>query len=363
MKDYFSRLIQQTGISIASARGQSLARQNAEVIPIHVEEEKITGRSRELTEGKNFEDSVEKNEILSQIGESKETQQLERYDQSFFQNYSSPRDTLESSYIHSERESFHRPIEQRLEMKFSQELKNQEFAEQKALTFNHNRGMVKNGIDRDNSKNYVSTSKNRDAQQVIEENIINEFPEGLEKHQPEEKKGEAYFRNTQSSAKGGRYQLEANDLSDNEVEIDFGNQIQESEETVTKEFRESTTSESAMDSTDQIIRDRPIYLKEVREWVAENLPFGGEEIKSGTEIDKSESENKGHIKGGLFTLSYPELHQKPEFNDLRLSIGTISLIIEEPHKKESPQQIIKVDNRPMQETKTSRLSRYYIRTR
>lgn len=128
-------------------------------------------------------------------------------------------------------------------------------------------------------------------------------------------------------------------------------------------------------STDQIFQAKTnqVYLKDVRDWVAGTSYFNNEKTKSG---DPIETEDPGKVEprneNRAPAVSYPKPVEqrgkerpeieRPEINDFHLSIGTISLTIEEPQKGtqgKEPPRIIKVESREQKET--SRLSRHYIR--
>jgi hypothetical protein len=123
-------------------------------------------------------------------------------------------------------------------------------------------------------------------------------------------------------------------------------------------------------STDQIFQAKTnqVYLKDVRDWVAGTSYFNNEKTKSG---DPIETEDTGKVaprnENRAPAASYPKpVEQRgkegPEINDFHLSIGTISLTIEEPQKGtqgKEPPRMIKAESREQKET--SRLSRHYIR--
>ncbi len=103
------------------------------------------------------------------------------------------------------------------------------------------------------------------------------------------------------------------------------------------------------------------YLKQVRKWVAGSTP-DTEEIES---PDENVIQGKKEGSSQLIQI-IPESEQKvePDIQDFNLSIGTISLTIEEPQKeiqKKEPPQPAKVETRSSRESSSSRLSRHYIR--
>ncbi|MGE5418523.1 MAG: hypothetical protein ACM3N1_00305 [Accumulibacter sp.] len=138
-------------------------------------------------------------------------------------------------------------------------------------------------------------------------------------------------------------------------------------------YRRETSSGSK--STDQIFQAKTsqVYLKDVRDWVAGTSNFNNEKIKSGDSIETDDTgkvapRNENRAPGASYpAVSYPKpVEQRgiegPEINDFHLSIGTISLTIEEPQKGTQgmePPRVIKAERREQKET--SRLSRHYIR--
>jgi len=103
------------------------------------------------------------------------------------------------------------------------------------------------------------------------------------------------------------------------------------------------------------------HLKQVRNWVAGSTP-DTEEIES---LDENVIQGKKEAKPQFIPV-IPESEQKeaPDIQDFNLSIGTISLTIEEPQKeiqKKEPPQPAKVETRSSRESSSSRLSRHYIR--
>lgn len=273
MKGYFSRLIQQTGITVAGAPGQSFGRQNASITSIHAEEERIIAHPAKMTKETNSLDSIESPGIMSKIREN---------------------------------EDVHQPMEEMPKNELSGELQNEEPGERKAMV---------------------------------------------------------YARNAQIHSRKTWPQKEVKGLPNSEVEIDITDQDQQSNKQERQQSREDFTLKSAFESTDITGQEGEAYLKKIREWVA-GTPLGyGEEIKSKPAIEMQEPENLAHSERDIITPSYPK--QRSELNDFHLSIGTISLIIEDPRAKDTrkePSRAIKVENRSMRENENSRLSRHYIRT-
>jgi hypothetical protein len=135
-----------------------------------------------------------------------------------------------------------------------------------------------------------------------------------------------------------------------------------------QDYRKDTAPGSK--STDQIfqVKTKQVYLKDVRDWVAGTSHFNNEKIKSGDIIKTEDTEKVApRNENRAPAASYPKpVEQRgkegPEINDFHLSIGTISLTIEEPQKgtqSKEPPRMIKAESREQKET--SRLSRHYIR--
>lgn len=110
-------------------------------------------------------------------------------------------------------------------------------------------------------------------------------------------------------------------------------------------------------------------FKEVREWVAEPPVESSEEIKNkdASQTMKMERKIPGYFQEGQMPIaSYPrptesQQRDESEIHDFHLSIGTISLTIEELQKEvqnSEPPQVR--ERKPRPETSYSRLSRHYI---
>ncbi|MCD4768157.1 MAG: hypothetical protein K8R34_16850 [Methanosarcinales archaeon] len=103
------------------------------------------------------------------------------------------------------------------------------------------------------------------------------------------------------------------------------------------------------------------HLKQVRKWVSGSTPDTAEIESHEGRLIQGKKEAKPQ-----FIPAIPESEQKaePDIQDFNLSIGTISLTIEEPQKeiqKKEPLQPAKVETRSSSESSSSRLSRHYIR--
>ncbi len=103
------------------------------------------------------------------------------------------------------------------------------------------------------------------------------------------------------------------------------------------------------------------HLKQVRKWVSGSTP-DTEEIESQEgRVIQDKKEAKPQF---IPVISESKQKAEPDIQDFNLSIGTISLTIEEPQKeiqKKEPPQPAKVETRSGRESSSSRLSRHYIR--
>lgn len=114
-------------------------------------------------------------------------------------------------------------------------------------------------------------------------------------------------------------------------------------------------------------------LKEVRGWVAEAPDVSIKEIPS-KDISKTVSAEKGAPVSLSKTESPVSFYKRPtesqpieepKIHDFHLSVGTISLTIEEPQKeiKRSEQPLMKKERTHKRDVDSTRLSRHYIRIR
>jgi hypothetical protein len=141
-----------------------------------------------------------------------------------------------------------------------------------------------------------------------------------------------------------------------------------------EEKRDITLKEGS--KPDDLVSKKQILqttLKEVREWVTEGPDGKIGEIQS-HDVGKSEKADKEMPTFTTKKVTPPAFYQRPsvslqrnepEINDFHLSIGTISLTIEDPQKdvqdKKVPQ--IKTERKSVKESNHSRLSRHYLRIR
>ena len=139
--------------------------------------------------------------------------------------------------------------------------------------------------------------------------------------------------------------------------------------------KESPVFRTSIKSDDQIshAKSRQDYLEEVREWVSGTPIEGIEEIYKRDavktiDLNREMSLFPDQRLTSITSQPRPIESQKgeeSEIHDFHISIGTISLTIEEPEKEiqsHKPLQIRKERN-SMQESNSSRLSRHYIRIR
>lgn len=135
------------------------------------------------------------------------------------------------------------------------------------------------------------------------------------------------------------------------------------------------STEDSTISNDQLTRERiwKTTFKEIREWVAETPD---KDIAETHERDTLKTIDAKGIMGESPSLTDQRLlspipepgqrekqEEKTEIQDFHLSIGTISLTIEEPQKEIQSYKPVQMrrDERPNKENSFSRLSRHYIR--
>jgi hypothetical protein len=146
---------------------------------------------------------------------------------------------------------------------------------------------------------------------------------------------------------------------------------------VSQECGKNLFQEHGINLNDQLTREQiwKNTFKEVREWVAETPDKDIEELSKSNTFNKT-IDAKG-AESGIPSLSDQRLlstipepgygekqeKEKTEIHDFYLSIGTISLTIEEPNKEIQSYKPVQIrrDERSMKESGFSRLSRHYIR--
>ncbi len=114
-----------------------------------------------------------------------------------------------------------------------------------------------------------------------------------------------------------------------------------------------------------IVRD---YLKEVRDWVSTPLEMGESEADFAVRVE-TRQENKG-LSGPDYQTDVPQpsrhsRYEEPEAQELNLSIGTISVVIEEPERQAPVSQVVSPRTERSAERTTAEstdLSRYYLRS-
>ncbi len=215
----------------------------------------------------------------------------------------------------------------------------------------------------------------------VEERFENKPSHLSQNQEPEERKHMVSGRDVQPLSETVRPQHDRKELPENEGTSKINNVDKEQARQSVKpstspdqEYRKDTAP--GLKSTDQIIqvKNRQVYLKEVREWVAGTSHFDNEKIKSGDTIETEDAEKVAPqsemaplSENRSTASSYPKPveprgKEGPEIHNFHLSIGTISLTIEEPQKgtqSKEPPRMIKAESR--EQTETSRLSRHYIR--
>jgi len=125
---------------------------------------------------------------------------------------------------------------------------------------------------------------------------------------------------------------------------------------------ESTDSEPQR-QREAIVRN---YLKEVREWIS--TPLEDSESETAFEV-RADTPSKNSDASGWpeYQTNEPRSspHEQPQTQDLNLSIGTISVVIEEPAKQPTVPQVVPAPAERIVERTTggsTDLSRYYLRT-
>ncbi len=199
-------------------------------------------------------------------------------------------------------------------------------------------------------------SENEDIQHPVEEKVRNEESREQRDGEPEDKNVTISDKKAQSIAGRNQPERKINDRLKVEVENGIASKIRQSED---QENDESIAFRSGIGSHNQIIQKHQAYLKEIREWVAGTVPVENEETKSKAAIETVEQKKRINDAGDIVS-PYQIPQQRPD-NDIHLSIGTISVTVEEPQKKES-QLVIKAESSSVKDDGASRLSRHYIRT-
>jgi len=253
--------------------------------------------------------------------------------------------------------------------------------QQTGIAFEKTRNSVPETLERQSTK-----SEEHDAALSI--GVEERFEKKPSQNQePAERKQIASGMDVKISPETVRSQNEINrkELLESGWEIETNNvykeQVQQPAKPLTSSdqvYRRDTSTGSK--STEQIFQEKTsqVYLKDVREWVAGTSYFNNEKIRSGDSIETDDAgiaaprkENRApaasYPAASYPVASYPKpVEQRgiegPEIKDFHLSIGTISLTIEEPQKGTQgmePPRMIKAESREQKET--SRLSRHYIR--
>ena len=110
------------------------------------------------------------------------------------------------------------------------------------------------------------------------------------------------------------------------------------------------------------------YLKEVIDWISTPWETGEREIESAGETEPLEKSND-RGSSGVKTRTQPSFQTSPDRDDgaqqLSLSIGTISIVVEEPRKEAQVSAVVPAPTEQVAERPTAQstdLSRYYIRS-
>ncbi len=290
-------------------------------------------------------------------------------------------DALEQTLIRSEESdttlSIHVEEERQIAPQQDQEIKNVNITDHTGEDPESSVQISKNENIQHPSENTQHSNKN--TQHSIEERFENKPSHLSQKPEPAERKHMVFGRDIQPSSETVKPQREINrkKLLESEETIKINNANKEHAQQSVKpltspgqEYRKDTASEPRAKSTDQTFqaKTKQVYLKEVREWVAGTSRFNNEKIKNGDAIETKNMEKMIlQSESEIPAASYPEpIEQQergePEIHDFHLSIGTISLTIEEPQKGPQSKELPRIVNAKSREQKeTSRLSRHYIR--
>ncbi len=316
MKGYFSQLLEQTGVTFGSSesiRQDDQLTGNPENIPqLHVEETEVIESRQDQVEDdttENLAPDIEETEII-------ELQQYQKRDNTS--------------------ENLPPNIEKTEIIELQQYQKREDFSE----------SLVP----------YIEKYEIRESRQdqIRDSSPIIRKSEPENKEQQKEPDGEiikfSHITNKKPPDRVQDFQIE--EVLNKEETIDTdGNEY----------FQKPIRQTQQKDDESNEIRIKKEYLKQVSKWVAGNTP-DTEEIES---LDENVIQGKKEAKPQFIPV-IPESKQKeaPDIQDFNLSIGTISLTIEEPQKeiqKKEPPQPAKVETRSSRESSSSRLSRHYIR--
>ena len=227
--------------------------------------------------------------------------------------------------------------------------------------------------------------ENEDVRHLTEGSFEKRISEEPQTHTLEEK-SEAHDRDILSSSENARTQpevleseetIESNTVSETPSRDSDGAFTSEDGKG-NQDFPSKFEAElgEARHEIDQI-KMRQALLEKVREWVAET-PVESEraDLKDG---DQSSGQEPGatdermsaiHGEDALSTAFHPRSTESrqseaPEIQDLHLTIGTISLTIEEPQRENWNDEPLRVERqkKPARESGSSRLNRHYIRIR
>ncbi|MFQ5793440.1 MAG: hypothetical protein ACE5JP_00115 [Candidatus Bipolaricaulia bacterium] len=215
-----------------------------------------------------------------------------------------------------------------------------------------------------------------------DENIRNSIEERFERQISEEPQSRT---SEWVKLKGQKREISAGELLEREEMVESDPVGKESvphldkpSSSASQEVEDDLVFKPGVESEDRVsqVQIQQAYLKEVREWVAETPIVDNEEIKNRdisktVEMGERIPVTRGERELPAASYSHPKLMEsqqskEPEIHDFHLSIGTISLTIEEPQKEaqsqsKEPPQVITKERKSNVASEHSRLSRYYIR--
>lgn len=316
MNGYFSKLVQQTGITFKSPGGSG---------SVSKDQASFKKKTKDLITPRHFDE----------YGLS-----LPEQDQAFETTNDSIVGDSESSYHISEHEALHQPIEERYVTKIVQDRQSQMSGSQKSghrvekperIKQNHTEMDLQLPSKEQRQKSLVTSDLIREGERMI--NVNNETKED------HVESGEGLF-------------------------------------TPVHQLKNESVFKPVITSNEKISQAQTwqSYLREVREWVAatpedKQVGLNNSEQARVSDIKKSAltsiDEDRGLIKD-YYGQKESQKDNELEVNDFHLSIGTINLTIEEPRNevqsKKPPPIKISEEKRHL-ESESARLSRHYIRIR
>jgi hypothetical protein len=327
MKDYFRKLIQQTGVTFGPNSGLKPIsygirpkgpQDNNKTNPIHVEERKLIEPGLDGDENERFHVDVDKTSAAVKGSRDEITQHSTGHQS-------------EKGLIN------HREV-------------------QRAERVQEDQG--------GNEITPIRVSEKLDVQQPIEGNGDKGFIQAEQKSKVFESKIQPPLEKLQVQHEINKEGLverkgtRATDTTAKEPTVQPGKSV----DSTGQDSDKTTPSEFGIRS-----ENRKAFFKNVREWVAEMPVADGEGIR---DIEKMETKDAEKVASERerFAPHYSkslELHRdrEPQIHDFHLSVGTISLTVEGPQKEIQSNKPVQIrrDERTTKESTFSRLSRHYIR--